>query len=49
MKQSYIIDIVGLPEILHSVAFPWKLTIAVIISALVCAMGTPKAKTAEAN
>jgi len=49
IQQSYIIDIVGLPEILHSVAFPWKLTIAVIISALVCAMGTPKAKIAEAN
>lgn len=38
-QQNFIVDALHLPSFFKAVAFPWKLSIAVLISAAVCALG----------
>lgn len=38
-QQAFMVDMLGLPETIKSVAFPWKLCVGVIAAALVCAVG----------
>lgn len=38
-QQAFMVDMLGLPETMKSVAFPWKLCVGAIAAALVCAVG----------
>ncbi|MEM8936101.1 MAG: sodium:solute symporter [Pseudomonadota bacterium] len=44
IQQSYVVDVLGLPAALKSLAFPWQLLIGSSLAGLVCFLGnqTPK-------
>lgn len=44
-QQAFMVDMLGLPETIKSIAFPWKICVGVIAAALVYAVG----KTAGAG
>lgn len=40
--QGYVVDSLGLPEMLKKIAFPWQLCIGTIVATLVCMAGQQK-------
>ena len=42
--QPYVIDSMGFPAALKTIAFPWQLVVGTAVAALVCALGSPKPK-----
>jgi solute:Na+ symporter, SSS family len=43
--QSYVVDSLGLPEALKTIAFPWQLCAGTIVATLVCMVGKQQPKT----
>jgi solute:Na+ symporter, SSS family len=43
--QSYVVDSLGLPQALKTIAFPWQLCAGTIVAALVCMVGKQQFKT----
>ena len=41
-QQSYIIEIIGLPDFLKGIAFTWQLCIGTTIAFMICLMGNDK-------
>ncbi len=42
--QGYVVDSLGLPELLKTIAFPWQLCLGTLIATLVCMMGSQPGK-----
>jgi solute:Na+ symporter, SSS family len=47
--QSYIVDGIGLPDFLKTIAFPWQLCAGTIVSIIVCMLGNQPAQTGESK
>jgi solute:Na+ symporter, SSS family len=47
MFQSYIVDSLGLPEVLKTIAFPWQLCIGSAVATLVCMAGNQPPRPQE--
>lgn len=45
--QGFVVDRVGLPPAMKSVAFPWQLCIGAGAAAIVCMLGAPRSNAAE--
>ena len=45
--QPYVVDSVGLPPTLKTIAFPWQLCVGTLVATLVCLMGNSPAKRGE--
>src|SRR3546814_2187769 len=45
--QPFTIDVLGLPEALKKIAFPWHLCVGVTVSTLVCLIGRSEEHTSE--
>jgi solute:Na+ symporter, SSS family len=45
--QGYIVDSLGLPVAMKSIAFPWQLCIGTAAATIVCMLGKPRTKTVE--
>ena len=45
--QSYIVDHLGLPQVLKTIAFPWQLCAGTLVAMLVCMVGKQDTKTEQ--
>lgn len=43
--QGYIVDSIGLPVAMKSIAFPWQLCIGTVVATLICMLGNQSAST----
>lgn len=48
-QQAFMIDILGLPEAMKNIAFPWKLCVGVIVAAVVCSIGKTNVRKISGN
>lgn len=47
--QHYVVDSLGLPAVMKSIAFPWQLCIATAAATLVCALGSQSRRGVEGS
>jgi solute:Na+ symporter, SSS family len=45
--QGYIVDSLGLPTVMKTIAFPWQLCIGTLIATLICLLGNQPVRAAE--
>lgn len=47
--QSYVVDSLGLPAVMKTIAFPWQLCIGTAAATLVCLLGSQSKRPAESS
>ena len=47
--QGFIVDSIGLPAAMKTIAFPWQLCIGTAVATVVCLLGKPTATTTAGN